>query len=111
MSRIAAVLRTDLHYGFSLAGIQSFPCANHREQMERLAELIEDRDVGMVIIDEDFLDEMEPMRRKDLLKQTRPLLVPIPSRLQWSDSEELTEDDLIHQLIRQAVGYQLNIQF
>lgn len=111
MSKIAAVFQTDVHYGFSLAGIQSYGCSSHKEQAEKLSELLEDREIGMIIIDEDFIDSIDASRRKELLKQTRPLLVPVPGDLRWSDSEEISRDDLIHQLIRQAVGYQLNIQF
>ena len=111
MSKILAILKSDLSLGFSLAGINVRPCASQRDQLSALKETLEKKDVGMVIVDEEFMDSLDSLVRKDLLQRTKPLVVPIPGTLEWRDTEEVSRDDLIHRLIRQAVGYQLNIQF
>lgn len=111
MSRVVAVLKSDLSLGLALSGIQVHSCANHKEQLTVLRDVLDSRDVGMVIVDEEFMDDMDNLLRKELLQRTRPLVVPIPGRLEYKDMEEESRDDLIHRLIRQAVGYQLNIQF
>lgn len=111
MSSVLAILPHDLCLGFSLAGIQTRPVSNHDEAVEQLRLANEEKTHDLVIVDETLIDELEPHIRKEYLRQTRPLIVPIPGELQWSDSEEPSRDDLVQRLIRQAVGYQLNIHF
>lgn len=111
MSKITAVLNSDLHLGFSLSGITVFNCKSLKEQVEVFSRVLEKNEIGMIIVDEAFMDSLDPLLQKDLLRRTRPLVIPIPGTLEWKDTEEKAMDDLIHQLLRKAVGYQLNIQF
>ncbi|HUX12276.1 MAG TPA: V-type ATP synthase subunit F [Spirochaetia bacterium] len=109
MSKVSAVVHEDLGLGFGLAGVLLVTCANNVEALEALHLLVEDRDQGIIIVEEEFLAEFEEHEREALLKRTIPLIVPIPGRLEWQGTEEIPQDDYVARLIRQAVGYQLNI--
>jgi len=104
-------MKEDLCLGFSLAGITVFPCAGQRDFRDLLRNAVDSREFAIIITEEELLEGLDFNLRKSLLRQTRPLIVPVQGRLVWKDAEEVSEDELIHRLIRQAVGYQLNIHF
>jgi vacuolar-type H+-ATPase subunit F/Vma7 len=97
--------------GFGLAGVHLVPCANSEEAVAAVQSLLENRDQGIVIVEEELIADIDPHVKAELLKRPVPLVVPIPGELIWKNTDEVPRDDLIARLIRQAVGYQLNIQF
>ena len=107
MSKLLAVVNEDLGMGFNLAGI---PTIKGENSWQRLKLAIDSHEFGMIIVEQELLDGLDPSLRRDLLRGTKPLIVPIPGRLAWTDVEEPSRDDLVARLIRQAVGYQLNIR-
>jgi len=111
LSSVAAILTTDLTLGFALTGIAVLSASNHAEAAELLRTVSDEKRYDLVIVEEALVESLNPNLRRDYLRRTRPLIVPIPGELIWSDIEEATQDDLVQRLIRQAVGYQLNINF
>ena len=111
MSNVVAILSQDLCLGFSLAGIATQPVSSDAEAAEMMRAANEKKDYDLVIVDQKTMDGLDHNLRQELLRQTRPLFVPIPGDLVWSDQEGPGEDNIVRQLIRQAVGYQLNIHF
>lgn len=111
MSRITAVVHEDLGMGFGLAGVAVMQCATSEEAMNAVQMLVQDREQGIIVIEEEFFDGVDPRVKEMLLKRTVPLVLPVPGTLVWHDTEEVPRDDLVARLIRQAVGYQLNIQY
>ena len=109
MSRVTAVVHEDLSLGFGLSGVALVPCANGEQAVEAIRRLVADRDQGIVIVEEEFLEGLDERERETFLKRTIPLIVPIPGKLEWRGSEEVPHDDYVARLVRQAVGYQLNI--
>jgi len=109
LSKVTVVVHEDLAMGFGLSGVDLAPCKSNEEAIETLHQLEEDRDQGIIIVDEDFLNAIDEREREVLLKRTIPLIVPIPGKLEWRGSEEVPQDDYVARLVRQAVGYQLNI--
>ncbi|WP_455383376.1 V-type ATP synthase subunit F [Salinispira pacifica] len=109
MAKVTAVVHEDLGLGFGLAGLTVMRCADSKEALEAIHSLLSDRDQGIIIVEEEFLDDFEEHERDALLKRTIPLLVPIPGKLEWHGSDEVPHDDYVARLVRQAVGYQLNI--
>lgn len=109
MAKVSVVVHQDLGIGFRLAGLEIVACDNSEEALESIHSLLEDRDQGIVIVEEEFLDGFEEHEREALLKRTIPLIVPIPGKLEWRGTEEVPRDDYVARLVRQAVGYQLNI--
>ena len=110
MPKITAVVKEDLGLGFALAGVGYRSCSTSDEALSMIQTLMADRDQAIVIVEEDLLDGVEAHVRADLLKRTVPLIVPVPGSMEWKDTEETHRDDVVARLIRQAVGYQLNIQ-
>lgn len=111
MSRITALVHEDLGLGFRLAGVVAKQCSSSEETVALLTELTEDRDQGIIIVEEELLNAIDGRARELLLRRTVPLVLPIPGTLLWKTSGEVPVDELIARLIRQALGYQLNIQF
>ena len=111
MSRITALVHEDLGLGFRLAGVVAKQCSSSEETVALLTELTEDRDQGIIIVEEELLNAIDGRARELLLRRTVPLVLPIPGTLLWKTAGEVPVDELIARLIRQALGYQLNIQF
>jgi len=108
--KVLAVVQEDFGLGLNLAGVVVNTYGEQKEGMNALREALSAREYGIVIIEEQFFNSLDSRYQKDLLRNTHPLVVPIPAEMRWKDTEEISEDDLVARLIRQAVGYQLNIQ-
>jgi vacuolar-type H+-ATPase subunit F/Vma7 len=101
----------DLCLGFSLAGITVFPCREGKDFRETLRAAVDSGEFAIIVVEEEYMDGLDAEARKAFLRRARPLLLPIRGSLVWRDTEEISEDELIRRLIKQAVGYQLNIRF
>ncbi|MFA6505938.1 MAG: V-type ATP synthase subunit F [Treponemataceae bacterium] len=110
MPKVIAVAHSDLCLGFSLAGVECVPCVNRDGALEAIGNAIASSDTGIVIVEEELLEGTDPHLRREFLKRARPLIVPLPGALIWKDTEERPSDDLVARLVRQAVGYRLNIK-
>lgn len=110
MYKVCAIVQEDFGLGLNLAGVVVYTYREHREASKALREALSSGEYGIVIIEESFYDTLGPRFRKELMQRTRPLVVPVPAEMRWKDVEEVSEDELVARLIRQAVGYQLNIQ-
>jgi vacuolar-type H+-ATPase subunit F/Vma7 len=90
--RVVCVMSRELSLGFSLTGVEVFPVEDPARALQAVQEFVAGRD------------------REELLDSSVPLVVPLPGELAWRDVEELPPDDYVAELIRRAVGYQLNVQ-
>ena len=106
MYKVVAIGETDFCAGFALAGIETrvAPGAELAQEIERA---IQSGVYGLVIIDEQASDLLEGMNRAGA---RIPIVIPVPGRMQWHDVEQLGEDKHIAALVRQAVGYQLDLE-
>jgi vacuolar-type H+-ATPase subunit F/Vma7 len=105
MKRLIFITPDDLPYGFALAGLEQL-AVNQHEVVETVEELIKDADVGVLIMDERFLPEIEEEWLKKTEKQWPGILLilPAPER-----TEEIGEDYL-QRMIRRALGYHVRIK-
>jgi vacuolar-type H+-ATPase subunit F/Vma7 len=110
LSRVAVVAGEDLVLGFSLAGVSTVVCSDPADVLSAIDAAKNDYHAGMVIVEERLLSGLDPRVLRDIEQQIDPLIVSIPVELVWSMEPEISRDDLVSKLIRQAVGYQLNIQ-
>jgi vacuolar-type H+-ATPase subunit F/Vma7 len=108
--KVVAVAREDLARGFSLTGLDVIPVEDASAAVEVVRELIASRDSGLIILEEGLLEEMEERTKESLLARSVPLIVTVAGELVWQDVEQLPPDDYLTELIRHAVGYQLNVQ-
>ena len=109
MSSVRAVLAGDLGVGFPLAGVP-VEVADRNTAREAILAAASARDCGILIVDEDLFASLGDRERGSLLQRTVPLLVLLPGELKWGEVEEMGRDEYVAELIRRAVGYQLNIR-
>lgn len=107
MFRVVAIGGQEFCTGFALAGIETLLVTEPTEQEVFTHALAQD-DLALVILDEQWLEAVERVR-PDTMKAQLPIVIPVPGKMQWRDVEQPGEDQYIAQLIRQAVGYQLDI--
>ncbi len=108
MYKVLAIGNEDFCAGFALAGIET-QCAIGEAAQEALIEARASGQYGVIIVDEQFsagLDENESLARA---AATMPVVVAVPATLHWQDIEKLGEDSYVAAMIRQAIGYQLDI--
>ena len=110
MPKAAAILPGELASGFALTGLEVIPVADAAAGREALLQAIEKPEYGLLIVEEELLEQMEPRVREELAARNAPLIVAIPGELRWSAAARPPGDDYVAALIRRAVGYQLNIQ-
>ena len=63
-----------------------------------------------MIIDESLTESFDEKTMELFASGELPVIVPIAGRMRWRDAEAIPPDDYIARLVRQAVGYELNIQ-
>ncbi len=108
MYKVIAIGGRDFCTGFALAGIETRMVTESTTQ-EVFTQVLALPDLALVILDEQWSDSWE-QARPSTLKARLPIMIPVPGRMRWRDVEKPGEDQYIATLIRQAVGYQLDIQ-
>jgi vacuolar-type H+-ATPase subunit F/Vma7 len=107
---VHAVLKEGLGSGFSLTGVNVDVVADAASAREAVRDAVENSECGILLLDEDLFSDMSGRERDALLQRTVPLVVLLPGEMRWIEVEEMARDDYVADLIRHAVGYQLNIR-
>ena len=94
--------------GFALAGIDTLHVTEASGQ-EVFTRMLAREDIALVILDEQWSDLLDEIRPPTMQTQL-PIVIPVPGQMCWRDVEKRGEDHYVAALIRQAVGYQLDIQ-
>lgn len=110
MSSIHAVLTEGLAAGFSLTGVSVEVAVDAAAAREAVREAVENRECGILLLDEELFNSFAERERDLLLQRTSPLVVLLPGEMRWVEVEEVARDDYVADLIKRAVGYQLNIR-
>jgi vacuolar-type H+-ATPase subunit F/Vma7 len=110
MSKVVAVLGEQAALGFALTGLDVIRVRDPAAARGVLREAVENKEYGLVIVEEALLAALEPARREALLALNAPLVIPVPIDLRWVPEGQAPADDYVAKLVRHAVGYQLNIQ-
>jgi vacuolar-type H+-ATPase subunit F/Vma7 len=110
LSKVLALLGQDLGTGFALAGVEVGIAADSAAARGALDAAIASRAYGIIIVQEELLQGMSEETRKAYAESTVPLIIDVPGEMVWRMVEEAPPDDYVAQLIRRAVGYQLNIK-
>ncbi len=110
MSKVVAVLGAEAALGFALTGVEVLRVDDPAGAPEVVAEAVENREHGLVIVEEALLERLDAASREALLARNAPLVLPVRLGLRWASEGKEAEDDYVAKLIRHAVGYQLNIQ-
>jgi vacuolar-type H+-ATPase subunit F/Vma7 len=110
MPKVVAVLGPEAALGFALTGVEVIRVPDPAAARGLLLEALENREHGLVIVEEALLDSLDAASREAALARNVPLLIPVRLGLRWASEGQAAEDDYVARLIRHAVGYQLNIQ-
>lgn len=110
MFKVLAIVHEDISLGFSLAGVAVHEIADEQSGRDALKSATASDEYGVIIVEQSFYDSLDQRTQTELLQSTIPLLIPVPADMVWQDTEETPKDNLVARLIRQAVGYQLNIE-
>jgi len=103
MSEVLFMTPADARYGFSLAGAQQLNIPV-REAEAQLCQVMKDKDIGVVVIDERLVKAIDEKRFAELDAAWHGLLVTLPA------PELLAEEDALQRLIRRALGYHVRLQ-
>ena len=105
--RIRVLCRPAIAAGFRLAGFSPDEAENAGDGARRLAALLEQADVGVVLVQEDFYAALPDAARRDLARRALPMVVPFPAP-SWAPALEGPEA-FITELLRQAIGYRVRL--
>ena len=107
MYRVMAIGGREFCAGFALAGIDTLLVTDVSGQ-EVLTRMLARDDIALVILDEQWIESLDELRPPTMQAEL-PIVIPVPGQMRWRDAEEHGEDHYVAALIRQAVGYQLDI--
>ena len=105
MKRVVFITPDDLPHGFAIAGLEQLAVSGE-EVASTVEKLIQDVDVGVLILDERLLLEVDEIWLKKT-EQRWPgilLILPAPER-----TEEVGEDYL-QRMIHRALGYHVRLR-
>ena len=97
MVKIAAVGGSEFIVGFQLAGIKNTIELNNNQYNE-LKNMKNRKDIGIVIVDEKILDNLEPHQRLGIDASVEPVFIPVSTKV---------EQDSLRRLIKKSVGVDL----
>lgn len=105
MKRIVFMTPEEPPHGFSIAGFEQ-KIADVETVQEKLLQTIEEPDVGVVIVDERLLSEVDDDNLRHIHEQWPGILLVLPTPVGAVPAEE----DYLQRLIRRALGYHVRIR-
>lgn len=105
MSRFLVICRPSLVPGFQLAGVQAFGARDLEAAEERLRELLEAGEAGLLAIDDGFLAEMNPRLIERLEDSDKLYHLAIPGGRALG--EEYVRRHRIAEMLRRAIGFSI----
>lgn len=108
MGRIVALLDEETSLGFRLSGVEVRKADSESELRERIEALMNEKDIRIVIVDEETFRRLPEKLERRLEHSTAPLFLPIPTVKVWRG--EVRPEEYATRLIRRAIGYQVKIR-
>lgn len=97
MTKLAAIGGSEFVVGFQLAGIRK-TIEIDEDIMSQINDLKEDKDIGIVVIDQNTLEKLDLIERDEIEESINPVFIPI--------STEVSQDSL-KKLIKKSIGVDL----
>jgi len=105
--RVALLSRPETAPAFALTGLRPLVVQDPGDAGRRLAALLDDARVGLVLLDSPLHDGLDPELQRRLSTRPVPLVVPMPAP-SWA--EHAVADRVIVELLRRAIGYQVRLR-
>ena len=93
--------------GFALAGIPTVEAESSGAGVERLAGLLDDATVGVVLLEERMHRALPDEIKRRLARLPLPIVVPFPAPV-WAEGPVV--DQYIVELLRQVIGYRVRLR-
>lgn len=104
MKRVVVLTPPDVRCGFALTGVEQRTLVPD-QLLAELRTLLEDREVGLVIVEDRLAGAVPQQALRELERRSRGLLVLLPAPQAGAEFEE----DPVLRLIRRAIGYQVRL--
>jgi vacuolar-type H+-ATPase subunit F/Vma7 len=105
--RVRVLCRAPLAAGFRLAGFSPVEAGDPEEGGRRLAALLDEEGVGVVLVEDALYAALPPVAQRRLAREPLPLVVPFPGPA-WVPPREGAEA-YIAELLRRAIGYRVRL--
>jgi len=105
--RVEVVCRPEAAAGFALAGFRPAQAESNPEGAVLLRALLARPQVGVILVDEKFLEALDDETRRRIAARPLPLVVPFPGP-NWAPTPS-GPDAYIIELLRQAIGYRVRL--
>ena len=104
--KVAAIADSDTIIGLRLAGVRdSYLVESPHQAEEMLRKVLQDQDVGLVILTEKIADKVRDMINDFTSQRTFPVIVEIPDKR----GTEQGRRDPLKDIIRRAVGLEVKV--
>ncbi len=107
MYNITAIVPKGEGTGFTLAGIRTIEAINGDEAASILTEEFNNEENGIILFDEDWLENLSESMLKKIDESSVPLVVSIPVITKWEYAYDSSVK--IENIIRRAVGYRIKL--
>ena len=111
--KIVAVMDPDTALGFRLAGLEVREAVSVSKAVSEILALltrenVEDREVGLVLYTEEYLELFSEELRIRLERSDIPIFTPVPSMKTWKKKERARE--YVTGLLKRTMGYQIRLR-
>ena len=108
MAQLVVITHPDQVAGFRLAGVETYPAAMAEDATDRLLALLEDDEIGIVAMDQSYLDQIDGHMRRRLDSSIRPVVIGIPTAGSKDDASARRQQMV--ELIRRAIGVRITFR-
>ena len=107
VERITFVVPTEIAIGYELAGAEVYREDNPQQAAKLITQLVQDSNIGLIIIPDHFYNALDPFFLKRLETKTKPVLIQIPYIRRIT--ETIKPQTYVQEAIKRATGYYLKI--
>lgn len=107
MARLLVITDPDTALGFQLAGVEVREVSTKEEAAERLLALLQTKDAGLVIYNEEYRAALPETGQVALEESLNPVFFAIPVAQAQHAGEP--REQYLGRLLRRAIGHQLKI--
>lgn len=103
------VVVTDPHTaeGFRLGGVEVAVPADGEELRRTLLDCLDDSTVGLIALNDSFLDQLDPRLARRVESSAFPVVVPFPDPRRLGAGRV---ENYLDSLIRRAIGYRVRLR-
>jgi vacuolar-type H+-ATPase subunit F/Vma7 len=105
---LRVLCRPEVGAGFRLAGIPVVESSTATAAIEQFRELLGTSNLGVVLMEESFHEQIPEDLRRRLGRMPLPMVVPFPDPV-WAERPETAESYIV-ELLRQVIGYRVRLR-